>query len=648
LDDLIIGTAGHVDHGKTVLIRALTGVDTDRLREEKERGISIDLGFAPFRLPGGRLAGVVDVPGHERFIHNMLAGAAGMDLVMLVVDASEGIMPQTREHLDILQLLGIKNGIVVITKIDLVEDEWRELVEEEIREELRGTFLENAPVHSVSAVKNIGIAELKELIDRQTADLKPRSESGPLRLPVDRSFSIAGFGTVVTGTLIQGKVETGDRVEVVPSGLEARVRNIQVHDQDVKKARAGTRVALNLSGIEKSSITRGSVVGSPGYYRETVLLDVSLSLLPRAARRLKNLDPIHFFLGTARTAARILLLDRDELRPGEKAPAQCRLEKPIVAERGDSFVIRSYSPMTTIGGGQVLDPHPAGHRRFRPAVIEKLRELENVAGASGETPFLRHKLEELLIADVQRLAREIRLDKEETTRLLEEMVSGGEVAKLGDLYILSPELDRYKQKLLAELDKYHRSRPLSPGMSKARLKGFLPSAFGQREYDSLLKNLQESEEISAAGDLVSSKGFVPTPSSEEQKRIDALAEAFRAGGFQPPAVKEAFAGAGLDPGRWDEYLHYLQTAGILVKISEELYYHTDAYREALAVLVRYFADTGKITLAEFRDLTGSSRKYAQALLEHFDQKKYTRRIEDYRVPLRLKNADRAGGKDETG
>lgn len=639
LDDLIIGTAGHVDHGKTVLIKALTGVDTDRLREEKERGISIDLGFAPFRLPGGRLAGVIDVPGHERFIHNMLAGAAGMDLVMLVVDAAEGIMPQTLEHLDILQLLGIKNGIVVITKIDLVEEEWRELIEEEICEELQGTFLEDAPVHSVSSFKGWGIAELKELIDRQTADLEPRSEAGPLRLPVDRSFSIAGFGTVVTGTLIQGKVKVGDRVEVMPPGLEARVRNIQVHDQDVNIARAGTRVALNLSGLEKNSIIRGSVVSNPGYYRETVLLDLSLTLLPRASRRLKNLDPVHFFLGTARTTARVLLLDRDELRQGETALAQCRLEKPIVAERGDPFVIRSYSPMTTIGGGRVLDPHPVRHRRFRPAVIEKLQELEDAADAAGEAPFLRHKLEEMLIADAVCLARETRLDPEKTAQLLEEMVSRGEMEKLDEVYILPVELKRYRQKVLAELDKYHQSRPLSPGISRARLKGFLPSSFGQREYDSFLKNLQERKEITAKDDLVSKYGFKPVPSSEEQKCIDALVNLYCSGGLQPPSFKEAFTGAGVKSERWDEYLHYLQMTGTLVKISEELYYHADTYRKALSVLKRHFASADRITLAEFRDITGSSRKYAQALLEHFDQEKYTRRIQDYRIPLRLKNSD---------
>ena len=300
MEQVIIGTAGHVDHGKTVLIKALTGVNTDRLQEEKERGISIDLGFAPFRLPSGRIAGVVDVPGHERFIHNMLAGAAGMDLVMLVVDAGEGVMPQTREHLDILQILGVQKGLVVITKIDLVEEEWRELISEEVAAELKGTFLEGAPILAVSAINGDGIEELKNLIDKMTETIAVRSSTGPLRLPVDRSFVISGFGTVVTGTLIQGAVQVGDTVAIVPPGLEARVRNIQMHDADVNEASAGVRVALNLAGLEKEQVQRGSVVSFPGSYRQTGLLDVTIELLARAPRKLKNLDPVHFFLGTAR------------------------------------------------------------------------------------------------------------------------------------------------------------------------------------------------------------------------------------------------------------------------------------------------------------------------------------------------------------
>jgi len=635
LEQLIIGTAGHVDHGKTVLISALTGVDTDRLQEEKQRGISIDLGFAPFKLPGGRLAGVVDVPGHEKFIHNMLAGAAGLDLVMLVVDATEGVMPQTREHLDILQLLGISNGIVVITKIDLVEEEWRELVEDEIREELKGSFLEEAPVHSVSAVTGQGIEELKAMIDRLTEDLAPRNSTAPLRLPVDRSFVIAGFGTVVTGTLVQGSVRVGQTVAVVPPGLETRVRNIQVHDRDVEEAKAGSRVALNLSGIERHEILRGSVVSNPGYYSQTTLLDAWVELLPGSPRRLKNLDPVHFFLGTVRTVARLLLLDRDQLKPGESAPVQCRLERPLVAERGDPFVIRSYSPMTTIGGGMVLDPYPEKHRRFRKEVSERLRELKQAPAEGGDAAFVRSKLEELIAADPARLMKETRLDEERIKAILEEYAERGEVEKVGNAYILSAIRQEFETKLLFELKRYHDKYPLSPGISRASLRGHLPRAFGQREYDAFLERLQGEEKVDVKSDLVSLYNFKPEPAGKDKLILEDLSEQYRSGKLQPPSVKEALDKAGAGQARRDELFNYLQASGILVKVSEDLYFHREAYQGAVDLLRRHFSENDTLTLAQFRDLAGTSRKYAQALLEHFDQQKLTRRVEDHRVAVKL-------------
>lgn len=635
MEQLIIGTAGHVDHGKTVLIKALTGVDTDRLQEEKERGISIDLGFAPFRLPGGRLAGVVDVPGHERFIHNMLAGAAGMDLVMLVVDASEGVMPQTREHLAILELLGLRNGIVVITKIDLVEEEWQELVQEEVREELKGTFLEEAPIRAVSALQNRGIEELKILIEDMTQDLEPRNAAGPLRLPVDRAFVIAGFGTVVTGTLIQGSVKTGDTVAVVPPGVEARVRNIQVHDNDVSKAFAGTRVALNLSGLEKDQVLRGSVVGTPGYYRQTGLIDASITLLASTPRKIKNLDPVHFFLGTSRSVAKLLLLDREELKPGETAPIQCRLDKPLVAERGDPFVIRSYSPMTTIGGGRVLDPYPNRHRRFRKEIIARLDELKKAPSAGGDSAFIRNKLQELIAAGSDVLARQTRLDPARVNDVLSELVESGMVKKLGGSYILSTLLNKYEADLLAALEVHHHRQPLSPGISRASLKGYLPAELSQRNYDALLENLQSAEKILVNNNLVSLFGFKVQPSPSEQKQLDALLAIYRDSFLQPPSVKDVLETTNIVQARRDEYYNFLQESAMLVKVSEELYFSREAYEEALNMLRRHFDDHEKLTLAEFRDITGSSRKFVQALLEHFDQVKYTRRIEDYRVSFKL-------------
>ena len=637
---LVIGTAGHVDHGKTVLIKALTGVDTDRLREEQKRGISIDLGFAPLELPGGRLAGIVDVPGHERFIHNMLAGAAGMDLVLLVVDAAEGIMPQTKEHLQILQLLGLEKGIVVITKTDQVEPDWLELVREEVGDGLKGTFLERAPLQEVSAFTGQGIAELRELIDRATRDLAPRDSAGPLRLPVDRSFSIAGFGTVVTGTLFRGSVRVGDRVEIVPPGLEVRVRNIQVHERDRQEARAGQRVALNLAGVEKKEIRRGSVVASPGYYRPTALLDTALTLLPGAPRPLKNLDPVHLFLGTARVVARLLLLDCEELKPGEKGLAQCRLSDPLVADRADRFIIRSYSPMTTIGGGGVLDPAPSRHRRFRPASFAHLKELAQDPGAGGERAFVYRKLGDMIIADPGRLARETRLDEARLRDILEELIREGTVEKLGQSYLPRAGLEQWEHRTLQALEEYHRRHHLLPGISRAQLKGALPRELGLKEYDLFLERLQEQGRVELQGELVSKKKFVPRPTVQEREQLEQLANIYAGAPFQPPTVKEALEQTGIKDADRESCYSYLVFSGRLVKINDEIYFHREAYERAVELLRRHFAAAQTITLAEFRDLTGSSRKIIQPLLERFDQLKLTRRVGDHRVPLKLLNDNR--------
>jgi len=630
MDHLIIGTAGHVDHGKTVLIRTLTGVDTDRLREEKERGISIDLGFAPFRLPGGRLAGVVDVPGHERFIHNMLAGAAGMDLVLLVVDANEGVMPQTREHLNILQLLGVQKGIIVITKIDLVDEEWRELVEEEIRDELKGSFLEKAPMQSVSALTGAGIDALKELIEQVAGDLRPRNTEGPLRLPLDRAFTISGFGTVITGTLFQGTVRVGDTVEVIPPGIEVRVRHIQVHDRDVKEAKAGQRVALNLSGLEKEQLNRGAVISTPGSYLPTSLLDVRLTLLPGAPRKVKNMEPVHFFLGTARTEARLLLLEAEELSPGAKTLVQCRLERPLVAERGDPFIIRSYSPMTTIGGGVVLDPAPEKHRRFRRPVLDNLSELDQEQAAGSDEAYLRQKLEELMSADLSRLAQDTRLGRERLAEVVQSLRDKGVVDMLGSSFVTRKNLQEWVAMLINTLKRFHSRHPLSAGISRAQLRSALPADFGMREYDAIL-NLLAADKITVRGDLVSLHGYSPAPSPEEKEALLLLVNMYEQAKLQPPSAREAGDRAGVDGRRLEELLAYLALSGVLVRINDELYFHITAYQGAADLLRRYFESAETLTLAQFRDLSGSSRKYIQALLEHFDQLKLTRRVGDHRV-----------------
>ena len=635
MEHLVIGTAGHVDHGKTVLIKALTGVDTDRLQEEKERGISIDLGFAPFRLPSGRLAGVVDVPGHERFIHNMLAGAGGMDLVILVVDVTEGVMPQTREHLSILELLRVQKGIIAVTKIDLVDHDWLELVQEEVREELKGTFLESAPLQAVSALTGQGIPQLIKLIDTLTSEVALRDAGAPLRLPVDRSFSITGFGTVVTGTLLKGTVRVGDIVAVVPPALETRVRNIQVHDSDVREAQAGQRVALSLSGVEKEQAKRGSVVGAPGFYRTTALLDLSVSLLRSARRPLKNLDPVHFYLGTARVVGRVLLLDCEELKPGARAMAQIRLERPLVADRNDHFIIRSYSPMTTIGGGVVLNPFPARHRRFRDHILTQLKELEGEAVSGGDRVFLRQKLQELLIADRLTLEKATRMGLSKLEMLLGELERAGQVERLGEGYLLCSVLNAWEELIFRKIESYHRLHPLRAGFSRAGLRAVLPHPLTIRQYDALLERLEQRRRLSTNGELVSLYGYVPEPSLEDQKMLEQAARILEEGGLQPPSRREVASRLRLEGVRQEEIFDYLLESGELVKISEELYLHRRAYREALKILRQHFAGEKTLTLAQFRDLTGSSRKFIQPLLEHFDQQKLTRRIEGYRIPWKL-------------
>ena len=628
---MIIGTAGHVDHGKTELIKALTGVDTDRLKEEKERGISIDIGFAPFYLPGGRLAGVVDVPGHEKFIHNMLAGIGGIDLVLMVVDATEGVMPQTREHLDILELLGILKGLVVITKIDLVDEEWLEMVVEEVKESFKGTFLEGAPLHLVSSVTKAGIPELKKEIAAMAVSLAAKDADAPLRIPVDRVFTIAGFGTVVTGTIISGTVKTGEIVEVVPPGKEFRVRGLQVHGEAVGEASAGQRVAVNLSGLEKREVLRGSVVAAPGYFRPTRFLDTRLKLLSSAHKTLVNLSPVHFYLGTARVVAKLLLLGCDELAPGEEGFVQCRLDRPLVARRGDRFIIRSYSPMVTIGGGVVLDEHPPRHKRFKPGVLKKLEDLHK----DDPLPFVMQKLEESRGATLAELAQLLKMGLAPLSDLLERARKENKVVLIGDYYVTAGNIDAWGTALLKELARFHSEKPLWPGMHKAQLSGIFPRKITGRAYDSLLDYYKQKGLIEIKGDIISRKDFIPRPTAMQEQKIEEILRFFIQGGITPPSLKDLWSSLGLKKEEGESYLEYLINKGSIVRVSEEIFLHSEPYAKCLDILKEHFRANRSISLAQYRDLLGSSRKYAQALLEHFDSCKFTRRLGDERVPWKL-------------
>lgn len=627
---LVIGTAGHVDHGKTELIKALTGAETDRLKEEKSRGISIDLGFARFKLPGGQVAGVIDVPGHERFIHNMLAGVGGTDLVLLVVDVSEGVMPQTREHLQILQLLGIQRGIIVLTKCDLVEEEWIDLVEEEVRTEFEGTFVEDAPCHRVSSVTSEGIPELISTIEGIVADIEPKDSDGPLRLPIDRNFTVSGFGTIVTGTLLSGSTAPGDTVEVLPAGEEVRVREAQVHGNKVERAFAGQRVALNLVGLDREKIERGSVVGTPGIFEQTQRIDVRLTLLENAPRPLKFRDPVHFYLGTARVVGLVALLDRDTLEPGESTLAQIHLDRPLVAHRQDRFIIRSYSPMTTIGGGRVIDPRPTKHKRFRDAIMTGLAELE-----SGERAFVLQKLTELDGGRIKQLETMTGLGRERIADHLEALEEAGQVAQIGDQWVANEKLRSWKAVLLQTIEQFHKQNPLVPAIPHATLKGALPKTLSQKAFDRLVADMIAEEELQAHQDGFCRPGFVPTPDQNQQKVIEKIEQAYREGGVQVKNRREMTERLGLQTAETEPYFTYLLGTGRLIKLNEEIFFHVDTYEEALELLRRHFSQQDTLSLAEFRDQLGSARKQVQALLEHFDALKYTMRKGDVRIAWKL-------------
>lgn len=637
MKSLTIGTAGHVDHGKTMLVRALTGIDTDRLKEERERGISIELGFAFLDLPGGRRAGIVDVPGHEKFIKNMLAGVGGIDMVLFVIAADEGVMPQTREHLDIIQLLQIRHGIVALTKTDLVDGDWLALVKEEVLDFLQGTVLENAPLIEVSSVTGKGIEDLKAALARLAGEVEQRSAAGPMRLPVDRVFSVTGFGTVVTGTLLSGSAAVGDLVEVLPGGINSRIRNVHVHGKKVERAAAGQRAALNLTGVEVDQAPRGSVVATAGYLKPSDRLDVRLQLL-RSAKVLKNRARVRLYLGTAEIFGRVILLDRDELQPGQWAYAQLLLEEKAVAARGDRFVIRSYSPMITIGGGSVIDSKPGKHKRFKEEVIASISTRER--GTPGE--LIRQLLDSRpVMLTAEEIAQAAGLNTRETGDTLSGLSRNGAVRCIegdGGAYYAGAEWYRkWSAEVKALVAGYHREYPMRDGYPKEELRSRKFSGLSSRQFQLLLQSLESDGAIRVNAKTVSDPAFTPEPGTALKGKLSLIESKYRESAMQPPSWDDAAGGAGLDQSLAVEALHYLIRQGILVKAADDLYFHASSLAEAKSRLAGFFAGKGEITVAEARDIFNTSRKYALPLLEYFDREKITRRVGDVRVPgMKLK------------
>jgi selenocysteine-specific elongation factor len=629
-----IGTAGHVDHGKTLLIRALTGVDTDRLKEEKERGISIELGFAYLDLPSGIRAGIIDVPGHERFIKNMLAGIGGIDIVLLVVAADEGIMPQTREHMDIIQVLGIKRGVVVISKIDLVDQEWLDLVEEEVRGYIATTSLGGAPIVPVSAVTGDGLKELVAVVDELVQAAQERPATGAVRLPIDRVFTIAGFGTVVTGTLVSGTIKEGDSLAVLPQSAMARVRSLQVHKEKISTARAGRRVAVNLAGLERQAVTRGNVLATPGFFMPSTTLDGRIFLL-KSARPLKNRARVRVHIGTSEITGRVVLLDRDELAPEASCYAQFILEEPIVAGRRDRFVLRSVSPVTTIGGGLVLEPVARRHKRFRKDVLDYLETVETGSPAAKVAKYL-----DTARAPVEAggLSGAVGLDESTVERAIAELAAADRIRVIdvdNQRFLIDTEFYAELARRIGEIVAlYHRDYPLREGYPREELRSRLFAGVGSRVFQGLLQKMAEDGVVAIQPQVVTSVGFTGEPPAEVRSVLAALEEIYRKAGFQPPRWEDAVAQLAVAPESAVEYLTCLMRAGILVKLSEEQLIHREALREAQEIIVGTLHEKAEISLGEVRDLLNTSRKHALPLLEYLDSKRVTKRMGDKRVLMK--------------
>jgi selenocysteine-specific elongation factor len=637
MQHFVLGTAGHVDHGKTSLIKALTGTDTDRLKEEKERGITIELGFASLALPCGHTLGIVDVPGHEKFIKHMVAGAAGIDLVLMVIAADEGIMPQTKEHLQICSLLGITTGLVALTKIDLVEKEWLELVRSEITDYLQDTFLAEAPIVPVSAVKETGIPELLAETDKIVSRLQEKNDDGIFRLPVDRIFTMKGFGTVVTGTLISDKIKVGEDVQILPENISTRIRGIQVHNQPTEEAFSGQRTALNLQGIDKATLARGNVLVRPQTLRPTKRLDVFFEYLASNTRKLKNRSLVRLHTGTTEIMTRIVLLNADELSPGEKSFAQLILADEDVVVAGDHFVLRSYSPVTTIGGGRILDPLPGKHKRKNKKILDDLQILQS--GALPEKISVLLERAGFNGINVRSLAFRLGIHVKKIREALEKLFSDRQAILLSgdDTTALSSHLYAQLEDLLMKsLADYHQNNPLKEGISKEELKAALAGTVSAKLFNMVLASLGKRNLIASDKDNVRLASYLVQLAGEEDALRRSIASTYTQAGLTPPSLADVLNGFKDRKIKAQSIVKLMIKDGELIKINEDLCFTGEALtrlrEEYKAQLVR----DGQATPATFKDLTGLSRKYIIPLMEYFDTSKLTVRVGDHRI-LREKN-----------
>jgi len=620
---IIVGTAGHIDHGKTTLIRALTGINTDRLEEEQKRGISIDLGFSHFDISPEERIGIIDVPGHEKFLKNMLAGVAGMDLVMLVVAADEGVMPQTREHLDILDLIGLKKGIIVVTKIDKVEEDFLSLVEDDIRMSVQGTFLQDAPCVFVDSISRKGLDELVELIKTVSDQVEGRDEKAPVRMYIDRIFSVKGFGSVVTGTLVEGTIKPDDELVIYPKEIKAKVRGVQVHSKPAKAAYAGQRVAINLSNIEKDKIERGDILSAPNSMSPTMMIDCKIRVVRGASKDIEHWDRIRLYHGAREILGRIVPLEKNIIKRGEEGYVQIRLEEKLACKAMDKIIIRIYSPMETIGGGVILDANPKKHSSADTGLVEAFQIKEEGSPKDIIENFLSSVNGFVSIAEIN---EKLTLSVEHIKEQIQELEQEGRALFVGSYAIHSQNFKNIGENGEKILSQYHKQNPLKQGMSREEFKSRLNLKLKPKEYDVFLEKLKKIKDITINQTIIKLSSFEIVYTPEKQKIKDGVLKRLKEEDMTPSLVKDY-----IDTKEKEEVIEGLLEEQLIVRVSEDLIYDKkviDRFQEQVIEIIK--ANNG-MTMNDFRDKYGLSRKFTIALLDYFDKIKFTRRVGEKRL-----------------
>ncbi|CAB1065661.1 Selenocysteine-specific translation elongation factor [Olavius sp. associated proteobacterium Delta 1] len=631
MKQIILGTAGHIDHGKTSLIKAVTGIDTDRLKEEKERGITIELGFASLDLPSGEHLGIVDVPGHEKFVKNMVAGATGIDIVAMVIAADEGVMPQTREHMEICTLLGVQHGLIAMTKTDMVDEEWLELALEDIREFSQGTFLEDAPILPVSSMTGQGIPELISALDEIAGQIPQRRPSNLFRLPIDRVFTMKGFGTVITGSLVSGKIEVGETIMIYPSGITSKVRGIQVHNQSANEADAGMRTAINFQGLDKAAVNRGEVLSTPKALVNSYMVDVSFHYLTSNQKPLKNRTLVRFHTGTSEVMGYLILLEQEELPPGQTVVAQLRLDSPVAIVKDDRFVVRSYSPVRTIGGGYVLNPAPQKHKRLKPEIIQGLQDLTN----NDPAVIISYHIEQAGYRGVSfsHLKIMTNLPDKQLDTQLQHLLSQKTILqtdKENRIFIHQFTFDTLKQKFTEHLTDYHSTNPLKAGMPKEELKSKFPLLTDSKLFNQVLNQMIKGQQIVQEENTVRLENHRVFLGQDQADIRLKIIKTYQNGGLQPPYFRDVTKELDADPKHVQDVLMLLVEEGQIIKTKDDLFFDTGAVENLKTRLVEFLKSNGEITTPQFKEMTGVSRKFVIPLIEYFDAKNVTLRVGDSR------------------